>query len=96
MTKFSADVHPVSDLRRKAHELVNQARQCGRPLLITQRGRGAAVLVSVDEWERREERQELLEAVLKGERDFEAGRVVGEEAALTRIRAAARSIGQRR
>ncbi|HEY3352260.1 MAG TPA: type II toxin-antitoxin system Phd/YefM family antitoxin [Polyangia bacterium] len=96
MTKFSDDVHPVSDLRRKAHELVGQARRSGRPVLITQRGRGAAILVSVEEWERREERQELLEAILKGERDFDAGRIVEKDEALGRIRAAARPRDRRK
>lgn len=89
MVKFSEDVHPVSELRRRAHELVGQTRRTGRPVLITQRGRGAAVLVSVDEWERREEREELLAAILRGERDFAEGRVVDEDEALARIRAAA-------
>lgn len=88
--KFSEDVRPVSDLRRKAHEVVTLARRSHRPVLITQRGRGAAVIVSLEEWERRQERQELVEAILRGERDFSEGRVVEEAAALRRIRAAGR------
>src|SRR5262245_20344990 len=87
--KFSEDVHPVSDLRRKAHELVSQAQRSRRPVLITQRGRGAAVLVSVAEWESLQEHQELLEAILKGERDFQVGHVLEEETAFARLRAAA-------
>lgn len=74
--RFSKDVRPVSDLRRKAHEIVGQAKRTGRPVLITQRGRGAAVLVSVEEWERRQDQNELLLAVLRGERDVAEGRVV--------------------
>lgn len=90
MAKFTEDVRPVSDLRRKAHEVVNHARRSGRPLLITQRGRPAAVLLSVEEWEMRESRQELLEAIARGEGDFSAGRVIEERAALARLRRAAR------
>jgi len=89
VVKFSQDAHPVSNLRRQAHELVGQARRTGRPILITQRGRGAAVLVSVEEWERLEEQNELLKAVVHGERDFEEGRVVDEAEALARLRRAA-------
>ena len=89
MAKFSEDIHPVSDLRRKAHELVSQTRRSRRPVLITQRGRGAAVLVSVEAWEEQQDRRELLEAILRGERDFEEGRVVVEDEARARIRAAA-------
>lgn len=67
-----------------------QARRSGRPVLITQRGRGAAVLVSLEEWERQQDRNALLEAVLRGERDFEEGRVVEEAEALAEVRKAAK------
>jgi prevent-host-death family protein len=87
MTIFSEDIHPVSDLRRKAHELVGQTSRTSRPIAITQHGRPAAVLVSVQEWERRQQLQELLMAILQGERDFDAGEVVEEEEALAHLRA---------
>jgi len=90
MGRFSEDVRPVSDLRRKAHEVVNHARESHRPLLITQRGRGAAVLIGLEEWEALEARNELLEAVVRGERDFEERRVASGASALKRIRAAGR------
>ena len=90
MERFTDDVRPVSDLRRKAHEVVNHARSSRRPLLITQRGRGAAVLIAVEEWEERQARAELLEAIVRGERDFAEGRVIGEKEALARLRKAVR------
>jgi prevent-host-death family protein len=95
MARFSQDVRPVSDLRRKAHEVVNQARRSGRPVLITQRGRGAAVLVSLDEWERQEEHLAVLEAIARGERDFARGDVIEEDAALARIGRAAKGSARR-
>jgi len=94
MTKFSEDIHPVSDLRRKAHELVDQVRRTARPIAITQRGRAAAVLVSVQEWDRRQRLQELLLAILRGERDFAEGDVVGEEEAFQRLEAASAPRGR--
>jgi antitoxin YefM len=87
---FTEDVRPVSDLRRKAHQMVARARKSRKPMLITQRGRSAAVLVAVEEWEEREARRELLEAILRGERDFSEARVVEEKDALARILKAAR------
>lgn len=42
------DVHPVSDLARKARELIERARERQEPILITQRGRHAAVLVPIE------------------------------------------------
>lgn len=88
MTIFSEDIHPVSDLRRKAHELVGQVQRTARPIAITQRGRAAAVLVSVEEWDRRQQCQDLLMAVLRGEQDFDSGDVVEEDEAIARLRAA--------
>lgn len=96
MTKFSEDVHPLSELSKNAGDLVRQTRRSGRPVLLTQRGKAAAVLVSVDQWEREQERRELLEAILRGERDFAEGRVVEEDEALARIRASARKREPRR
>lgn len=90
MGHFTDDIHPVSDLRRKAHALVRQSRETGRPVVITQRGRTTAVLVSVEAWERMEERQAVLEAMLQGERDFTEGRVVESDAAFDELRAAAK------
>jgi len=49
---FSRDVHPITDFKAKGSAIVEQARQTGRPVLITQRGRGVAVVVSLDEFER--------------------------------------------
>lgn len=42
------EVHPVSDLARKARELIERARERQEPIVITQRGRHAAVLVPID------------------------------------------------
>lgn len=42
------EVHPVSDLARKARELIDLARERQEPILITQRGRHAAVLVPIE------------------------------------------------
>ncbi len=86
--RFTEDVHPVSTLRRKAHEVVSQARRTGRPILITHRGKPAAVLVSVEEWDRMQEGRDMLDEIALGEQDFAAGRVVEEDEARARLLAA--------
>jgi antitoxin YefM len=86
---FTEDVHPVSTLRRKAHEVVRQTRRTGRPILITQRGRPAAVLVSAEEWDRLKDRLEMLGEISLGEQDFAQGRVVEEDDARQRLLRAA-------
>ena len=47
--KFSEDIKPISDLRAKGAKIINQVKTTKRPILITQRGRGVAVLLEISE-----------------------------------------------
>lgn len=40
------DVHPLSEFRSKASQLIENAQNSGRQLVITQKGKLAAVMVS--------------------------------------------------
>ncbi len=42
---------PISDLQTKAKQYVEQVKETDQAVVITQRGRAAAVLVSVDAYE---------------------------------------------
>jgi prevent-host-death family protein len=42
---------PISDLQSSAKRYVDQVRKTERPVIVTQRGRPAAVLVSYEEFE---------------------------------------------
>lgn len=42
------EIHPISDLSRDARRLVQNARERQEPIIITQRGRQAAVLVPIE------------------------------------------------
>ncbi len=44
MQRVILDVKPISEFRAKAASLVQQVRRTKRPVVITQQGRGAAVL----------------------------------------------------
>jgi prevent-host-death family protein len=74
--KLSEDLTPISDFRIRAAEIVAKVKNSKRPVILTQRGRSAAVLEDVQEYERRLERVELLEAILAGIRAAEKGDVV--------------------
>lgn len=74
-TKFSEDIRPITDLKTKASELVNQLRNTKRPLLITQRGRPVAVLEDVTDFERRQERYAAIEKILAGMKQSREGKL---------------------
>jgi len=42
---------PISDLQSKAKKLVEQVKKTGEPIIITQRGRAAAMLVNFELYE---------------------------------------------
>jgi prevent-host-death family protein len=63
---FSRDVRPITDFKVKSAAIVEQTRRTGRPVLITQRGRGVAVVVGLEEFERMREELAFGRAVDEG------------------------------
>jgi len=68
------NIIPVSDLRQDAAKVLKRLRDSKEPLVITQRGRAAAVMLSVEAYERSERDRELLHLLAKGEKEIEAGK----------------------
>ncbi len=82
---LSEDLVPISDFRTRTAEVVAKIKKTKRPVILTQRGRSAAVLEDVREFERRVERLELLEAILAGLRAAEKGAVISHRKAMTEL-----------
>ena len=64
---------PISDLRQNASEVVKKLSSSRDPLFITQRGRAAAVMVSMKEYEYTQHELEILRLLARGEKEIEAG-----------------------
>ena len=75
-TRFSEDVIPLTDLKVNPGRVVKHVTDAGRPVLLTSRGRGVAVVQSVGDYERAEEERAFMRAVVEGLADAEAGREV--------------------
>ena len=73
-TKFSEDVIPLADLKVNPGRVVKHASDAHRPVLITSRGRGVAVVQSVRDYEAAEDERAFMRAVVAGLADLEAGR----------------------
>ena len=65
---------PVSDLRQGAANVLGRVRKTRQPVIITQRGRAAAVLVSIESYERTERELEILKRIARGEKELRAGK----------------------
>ena len=68
-----ANIIPVSDLRQDAANILKKLNKNNEPLIITQRGRAAAVMIGVEAYEKSEHEKELLRILVKGEREIELG-----------------------
>ena len=64
---------PVSDLRQDAAAVLKRVRNSNEPLIVTQRGRAAAVMLSVKSYEQVDHERQILRQLLRGEREIAAG-----------------------
>ena len=64
---------PISDLRQNASDVVKQVASSREPVFITQRGRAAAVVVSMESYERSQHEREILRLLALGEKEIQAG-----------------------
>jgi prevent-host-death family protein len=61
--KVDQDIRPMSEFRTGIASFLKQVHDTKRPMIITQHGKGVAVLLDVSEYEAMQERIELLQDV---------------------------------
>jgi prevent-host-death family protein len=64
---------PISDLRQNASDVVRSLTSSKEPVFITQRGRAAAVMVSMEAFEQSQHEMDILQLLARGEKEIEAG-----------------------
>jgi len=67
------NILPVSDLRQDAAKILKILRENQEPIIITQRGRAAAIIIGVEAYEKSEHEKEILRLLAKGDREIEIG-----------------------
>ena len=67
------EIIPVSDLRQGAAAILKRVQNSKQPLIITQRGRAAAIMLSVEAYERLVRYQDLLSLLARGEQEIATG-----------------------
>lgn len=68
------DIRPLADFRANLAAVVQQVRRTRRPVILTQHGRSAAVLLDAAEYEALLERADLLDDVRIAEAEVAAGK----------------------
>ncbi len=74
--RYSEDVIPISDLKINPGRIIDQVGKTNRPVLVTSRGRGVAIVESLKDYEVKTEEHEFLRGVVRGLMDIEEGREI--------------------
>jgi antitoxin YefM len=80
--RISEDILAIGEVKAQLSRVLRQLHETQRPIVVTQNGRPAAVLITPDDFDRLRELDQFLDAVHEGLADSEAGRVI-DDASLT-------------
>jgi prevent-host-death family protein len=68
------EIVPVSDLRKRAAEVLEKLQESEDPVVVTQRGHIVAVMQSLESYEKTQKEYAVLRGFLEGELDIAEGR----------------------
>lgn len=83
--KINQDIKPLSEIRTGITKFIKQVHDTKRPLIITQHGKGVAVLIDVHEYETMQEKIELLTDVQISLSQIENGQGIDHEDAMNKV-----------
>lgn len=75
---------PVTEIKRKATEIIEGLQRDQEALLITEHGREAAILMDVASYRLQERKLELLEGIIRGQKAMAEGHTLTHEEVLAR------------
>ncbi len=84
--RVSENIVPASAFKAQAAEWFRRLADSSEPVVITQNGKAAGVLLSPTAYDELTERLELMKAVVEGMTDVEAGRVTSHEQVVAEMR----------
>ena len=82
----SVDVRPVTEFRSHASEVLEQVQKTKRPVVLTQHGRSAAVLLDVGVYEALVDEVAVIRDVHDAEAQLDAGMGIPHEVVECRLR----------
>lgn len=71
--QLDEDIWPLSEFRANVSAFIDKVRETKRPVVITQRGKSAAILISVTEYEALLQKIELLMDIHLAEKQISDG-----------------------
>jgi prevent-host-death family protein len=86
--RVAEDIVPIATFKAQAATWLKRAADTGQPIVITQNGKPAGVLLSPTEYDRIADQQRVVESVARGMADSDAGRVMTTVQARQRLQSA--------
>ena len=83
--KINQDIRPLSEVRTGIATFIKQVHDTKRPVIITQHGKGVAVLLDAHEYEAMQEKLELLTDVQISLNQLESGQGINHEDAKEKV-----------
>jgi len=83
--RISEDLLPISEFKARAADILKRVAKNDQPVVLTQNGKAAGVLLSPAEYDRLTEHSRLMAAIDEGLRDDEADRVTPHEEAVRHV-----------
>ena len=77
MSVRAASTKPLTEVRRHTAEVFEAVRAAREPLIVTEHGRSAGVIMDPESYDLMCERLDMLEAIAMGEMDIAAGNHAG-------------------
>jgi len=83
--KMREDIRPVTYLKSRAADLLDQLNKTHRPVVITQNGEARAVIQDAESYERTKSAIGLLKLLVQGEEDVRSGKIYDQDEMFDRI-----------
>ncbi len=83
--KIDQDIKPLSEVRIGIANYIKQVRDTKRPVIITQHGKGVAILLDASEYENMQEKLELLTDVQTSLSQLAQGQGISHEEAKDKL-----------
>lgn len=83
---LNKDIKTLSDFRSNVSDFINQIHETKRPIIITQHGKSAAVLLDVAAYEKLIDKLEIIQDIETSTKQIEEGKGISHKQAYTRLK----------
>jgi prevent-host-death family protein len=84
--QLDKDIQPLSAFRANAAAIIETLKKDRRPVVITQHGKGSAVLLDVNDYEQMIETIEILQEINQAREELAAGKGIPHEEVMAYMR----------